>query len=303
MRVFVTGGTGFVGKAMVDKFLDRGHEVTLLSRHPGTSLREDDRVHVAQGDVTDPVSLRAILKHAPFDAVVHLVGIIREKPGKGITYERMHVQGTRNVVEAAREAGVRRFLHMSANGANPDGTPYQASKWRAEQIVKESDLQWSIFRPSLITGAGPGFDEQMADMIRKSPVVPVFGDGDYKVAPIARQDVTEAFANALESDRAAGKTFCLCGPEEFTFREYLQRLEAVMGKRKPLVRVPQGLMLSAAGALERVPGFPASREQLTMLFQGNTCTNCEGPADHDFAHTLGVEPLHRWEEEVRRFLG
>ncbi|HWG90724.1 MAG TPA: complex I NDUFA9 subunit family protein [Candidatus Thermoplasmatota archaeon] len=302
MRVFVTGGTGFVGRAMVDRLLERGHEVTLLARHPGKAVRNDPRVHVAQGDVSDPESLLMALNRRPHDAVIHLVGIIRENRRKGITFDRIHVQGTRNMVEAARKAGIHRFLHMSANGAKPEGTAYQTTKWQAERLVKESGLNWTIFRPSLITGPGPGFDLQMAQMVRRSPVVPVFGKGDFKVAPIALTDVTTAFANALDHPGTVGETFCLCGPEEFTFKEYLQRLEGVLGKHRPLMPVPQGLMLTAAGALGRFSAFPATRDQLTMLFEGNTCSTSGDTACHDYQEALGMPRVHTWEEEVRRFL-
>ncbi|HVL49208.1 MAG TPA: complex I NDUFA9 subunit family protein [Candidatus Thermoplasmatota archaeon] len=278
MRVFVTGGTGFVGPSILDAILARGHRVTALVHRqppparPGLSTAKGD---VARGELPDL---------AGHDAVVHLVGIIDEKPSKGLTFERLHVEATRHVVEAAKRVGIRRFLHMSANGADLALTPYQRTKLAAEQVVKDAGLDATIFRPSFIAGPGEGFHAKLAPVIRYAPVVPVLGGGSAVMQPVAAGDVGLAFAKALDEPVAVGKTYCVAGPETLTFRQYLERLAKLMGRKRAYAPVPEGLAL----AMAKLPGFPATPDQLRMLFAGNAC------ADARWAEDLGITPTP-WE--------
>ena len=155
MHVLVTGASGYVGSYVVPALLQRGHTVRALSRHPEPDEREG--VEAVHGDVTDPATLADAMSGV--EAVVHLVGIIDESPSKGVTFQRIHVDGTRNVARAAREAGVTRFVHMSANGARADGvSEYQVTKWEAEVTVRGMGFEHLvIFRPSTLFG-DPGPD-------------------------------------------------------------------------------------------------------------------------------------------------
>ncbi len=155
--VFVTGGSGFVGRYVVQALLKNGHRVRLLLRSPEQFSIQESRVDVTYGDILDPESIDVAMREC--SAAIHLVGIIRENSGTGTTFDRVHVEGTHNTVSAARKAGIRTFIHMSANGASADGTTgYSTSKWKAEELVRSADFNhFTIFRPSVIFGEpGPG---------------------------------------------------------------------------------------------------------------------------------------------------
>lgn len=284
MKVVVTGGTGFVGGHIVRHLLEAGHEVSALVR-PGSPRAGNlpPEVHGIEADVLDP-GLAALLPEA--DAVVHLVGIIREAPRRGVTYERAHVKATRHVVEAAQAKGIRRFLHMSALGADPDGpTGYFRSKGRAEAIVRGSELDFTIFRPAVIFGPGDSFVKMLGDQVRSMPVVPVIGDGRYALQPVGVGDVARGFVEALDRPETLGQTYCVSGPETFTYDELLDVIARGLGKdRARKAHLPLALMRPVIRAMEWLPFFPITTDQLTMLLEESRCE----PAP--FFETFGIEP-------------
>ncbi|GBF05316.1 NAD-dependent epimerase/dehydratase [Deinococcus aerius] len=267
MRVLVTGGTGFVGRAVVQELLGRGHTVYAGSRRgdapPGT--------HGVKLDVTDAGSvLRAVGEASP-EAVIHLVGIIAEQGTQ--TFTRVHLEGTRHVLAATpRQA---RYLHMSALGAREDSASgYSRSKAQAERLVRESGLSWTIFQPSLIFGVGDDFfGRVLRELVSTAPVVPMIGDGSFPFRPVSVQDVARAFAGALEQPETVGQTYTLTGPEEFTFRQLLEMELAALGRRKPIVPVPLALMNLMVPAMQVLPKPPITRDQYAMLKEGNTAPN------------------------------
>jgi NADH dehydrogenase len=272
MKVFLTGGTGFVGKEVLRQLVAAGHEVRVLVR-PGSEqkLGNIDSVEIRNGDATEPATLVEAL--AGCAAVIHLVGIIREFPEKGVTFERLHVEGTGNLLAAARTQGVKRYLHMSANGTGPGGTTgYHRSKWRAEGAVRDSGLDWTIFRPSLIFGAGGEFVTMLADLIRKLPVVPVIGDGRYRMQPVAVEQVAESFVRALAMPETVGQTYHLGGGESYSYDEILDLTGEAIGRdhvtklHQPLFMVKPMIKL-----LEHADHFPITADQLEMLLAGNVC--------------------------------
>lgn len=267
MRVLVTGGTGFVGRAVVQELLGRGHTVYAGSRRgeapPGA--------HGVELDVTDAGSvLRAVGEASP-EAVIHLVGIIAEQGTQ--TFTRVHLEGTRHVLAATpRQA---RYLHMSALGAREDSASgYSRSKAQAERLVRESGLSWTIFQPSLIFGVGDDFfGRVLRELVSTAPVVPMIGDGSFPFRPVSVQDVARAFAGALEQPETVGQTYTLTGPEEFTFRQLLEMELAALGRRKPIVPVPLALMNLMVPAMQVLPKPPITRDQYAMLKEGNTAPN------------------------------
>ncbi|WP_019585070.1 complex I NDUFA9 subunit family protein [Deinococcus apachensis] len=267
MRVLVTGGTGFVGRAVVGELLGRGHTVYAGSRD-GASLPGADGVKL---DVTDAGSvLRAVGETRP-DAVIHLVGIIAEEGTQ--TFERVHLEGTRHMLAATpRQA---RYVHMSALGAREDSASgYSRSKAQAERLVRESGLSWTIFEPSLIFGVGDDFfGRVLRELVSTAPVVPQIGDGAFPFRPVSVQDVALAFAGALEQPGTVGQTYPLTGPEEFTFRQLLEMELAALGRRKPIVPVPLALMNLMVPAMQVLPRPPITRDQYAMLKEGNTAPN------------------------------
>jgi NADH dehydrogenase len=275
MLVFITGGTGFVGQHIVDHLLKAGHSVRCLVRN-APDRRLPDTVEQMQGDVLEPASLTNALEGV--DAVIHLVGIIEEKPNRGITFDALHHTATANVVKAARRAGVDTWIQMSANGARENGvSAYQTSKWKAEQVVKSAGFDhWTIFRPSLVFGKPgnevPEFASQLVnDLIKPFPVWPIFGDGLFAMQPIHVQDVARAFVVALGTPAAHGKVMCLSGPEAIPFRDILGRIASGAGVRhKPMIPQPLWLMRPVVSILGGIL-LPISSDQLEMLVEGNTC--------------------------------
>jgi uncharacterized protein YbjT (DUF2867 family) len=297
MRVFVTGGTGFVGSEVVRQLLAAGHTARCLVREGSEGklpIREGVEIH--SGDVLDPASLEKGV--AGCQAVVHLVGIIREFPARGITFEQLHPVATANMVAAATASGVKRYLQMSANGTRKDAvSPYHRSKWDAEQAVRTSTLAWTIFRPSLIYGRGDAFVSMLAGLVRKLPVVPVLGDGRYRMSPVAVEDVAAGFVGALERPETVGQAYYSCGPADYSYDEILDLIGKALGRdhvRK--LHQPLLLMKPVIALLEGLPSFPITTSQLTMLLEGNVCD----PAP--WAETFSLRPVS-FAEGIGRFLG
>jgi uncharacterized protein YbjT (DUF2867 family) len=276
MRVFVTGATGFVGQEVVRHLHLAGYVVRILARNPKLARVQEMVSHYGaearEGDVTSTASLAGAL--AGVDAVIHLVGIISEH-GES-TFENVHVRGTRNLVEAAQQAKIGRFAHMSALGTRPNAqVRYHQTKWAAEEIVRQSGLQYTIFRPSLIYGARDHFVNLFARMIRLSPILPIMGRGKARFHPVAVETVGEAFVGSLTEPKSIGQTYDLCGPEILTLPEMLDQILEVMGRKRLKLRVPLGLARLQAAILEfvfpRVLGQapPLNRDQLIMLQEDN----------------------------------
>lgn len=275
MKVFLTGATGFVGKGILARLQQEGYSSVCLVR-PGSqknrSMKEDGRDGVAwaAGDLFDPPSLAAAMQDC--DAVIHLVGIIREQPGKGVTFSRVHVEGTRNVLEAAKQAGIKRFVHMSALGARENATSaYHRTKYAAEQLVQNSGIPHVIFRPSVIFGPGDEFVNMLADLVRM-PVTPVIGDGSYPLQPVARETVADVFVQALTLDSAVNRIYETGGPAPISYGQILDEIGAVIGKsRVRKAHIPLGLMKPVVNLMEGFSFFPITNTQLTMLLEGNAC--------------------------------
>jgi len=268
-RILITGGTGFVGSEIRKALADR--ELRLLVRDP-LSVRDAGAAEVVRGDVLDPASLEPAM--AGVDAVIHLVAII-EETGK-LTFDRVIRQGSENVVSTARNAGVRRFVQMSALGAQPNPTyPYLNAKWAAEQAVRESGLDWTIVRPSVIFGPRDGFVNVLAGLIRRAPVIPVVGSGESKFQPVAVGEVAAVYRSVLDDPTAIGQIYELGGGETYSYEEMLDVIAAQLGKRKPKVHIPIGLMravVSLSAPLPKSLRPPVTKEQLNMLALDN-CTD------------------------------
>jgi uncharacterized protein YbjT (DUF2867 family) len=280
MKVFLTGATGFVGKHMLERLLVEGYAVRAALRGlPGQKARlvshtehlgRKDVFQWVHGDVVEGSRLEESMQGC--DAVIHLVGIIVEKGTN--TFERVHHLGTRNVMEAAKRTGIKRFVQMSALGGRADGVaPYQTTKWKGEEEVRHSGIPFCILRPSLIFGQGDGFVTQMMQTMRSAPLFrPVPGDGTPRFRPIAVEDVTTCFARALTYEAATNQTVDLGGADELTLNEVLAEIARCAGVRKPAVHIPMPLMFAGAKAAQRLlKNPPVTVDQLHMLQEGSTC--------------------------------
>jgi NADH dehydrogenase len=277
MKVLVTGGTGFIGRAIVDALVNSGHLVRVLVRNPAstaaTHLAIRSGIELRQGDLLSFTSLSGCA--SGMDAIIHLVGIIGEIGAS--TFENVHVQATRNLLHfALGETTVRHFVHMSALGTRPNAASrYHQTKWEAETAVRTSGLPYTVFRPSLVFGPGDRFVNLYARFVRKSPVVPLLGRKDTLFQPVAVRDVAAAFVAALNEPRAYGQSFDLCGPDRLTLRLMVEIIMRTLGRHRLLVRIPTPIARLQAGILEclyprlfREPS-PLSRDQLIMLQEDN----------------------------------
>lgn len=296
MIVAVTGAGGFVGRHIIDQLVERGHEPRALLRDPARlPFLRPDAVTVVRGDLADHDALRRLTHGA--DAVMHLVGIIAER--RGVTFQAVHVESTHALAVAARLAGVRRFIHMSAQGARdaPGATAYHRTKAQGEAVVRASGVPHVIFRPSFISGPGNVPIETLARLHRVAPVVPVFGDGSFPMQPVWIGDVALAFVRAAEGTGDAGAVLELGGPSAMPYSEFLRAIGRASGHPRPLLRVPLALARAAARAFDLLgPLAPITSDQLQMLVEGTATPHNALPT------VFGIEPL-AFEAGLRRYLG
>ena len=285
MKVSLIGGTGFVGTHLVEHLITSGHQPRLLVRPGPTRAPWPSGCELVPGAIEDPGALAECLSGT--DAVVYLIGILRENPARGITFESLQFQGVEHTIAAARTAGVRRFVLMSANGVRPDGTPYQRTKYQAEQALMASGLDWSIFRPSVIFGEPRGhmeFCSQLKRDIIDSPLpAPLFytgllpiNAGAFELAPVAVADVATAFCHALSHPETIGQTYDLCGPRALSWKEILTTIAAACGRTKLMLPAPALAVQTVAAVFDRFPWFPITRDQITMLLESNVCEGDNG---------------------------
>jgi NADH dehydrogenase len=292
VTVLLTGGTGFIGPHVAHALRARDEHVRGLVRNPSRAAKLAAwGVELVTGDVTEPASLRAACEGV--DTVVHLVSIIK---GSRADFDRVMTQGTRDLVAAAQEAGVRRFVLTSALGLDAttkDAVPYYAAKWEMERMVKESGLDHVIFRPSFVFGRDGGVLPTFVRLARFSPVTPIVGPGTQKLQPIWVEDLAEYYAHAV-AEPSVGGTFELGGPDAVTWNEFWERLKRALGVRRPAIHMPFGVMRAQATLTEKLPGAPVTRDQLTML----------GLGDNVVTDTSAVEtfqfPLVPLDEQLRR---
>ncbi len=303
MRVLVTGATGFVGREILRQLHQQRQSIRILARSPHLPRVQEAvsnwGADVHPGNVLAAASLDGALRG--IDAVIHLVGIISEV-GES-TFENVHTRGTGNLLAAARHAGVRRFVHMSALGTRPDAVSrYHQSKWAAEELVRHSGLDCTIFRPSLIYGPEDQFINLFVRIIRASPVVPLLGSTCARFQPVPVEAVAAAFARSLGEPKAVGQAYDLCGPEALTLSEIVDRILRVLGKRRLKLHVPLSLGRCQAACLEFVfrrllrKAPPLNRDQLLMLQEDNV-GNPE-PANELF----GLRPVPL-QEGIASYLG
>jgi uncharacterized protein YbjT (DUF2867 family) len=293
VTVLVTGGTGFIGPHVVHALRARDVQVRVLVREAKRGSRPAAwGAELVEGDVTDPASLARAT--AGVDAVVHLVAIIK---GSRADFERVMAQGTRNVVAAARDAGVRRIVLASALGLDEhtkDAVPYYAAKWEMERAVKGSGLEHVILRPSFVFGKEGGVLPTFVRLARFAPVTPIVGSGTQRLQPVWVEDLAEHFAASVDLPAAANRTFEVGGPDAPTWNEFWARLKRVLGAHRPSLHVPVGLMRVQATLTERLPGAPVTRDQLTMLQLGDNVVT-----SNEAVETFAI-PLVPLDEQLRR---
>lgn len=302
MRVALFGGTGFVGGYLTEALLEQGHEPALLVR-PGSEsrVRDSQRCTLISGDIANATAVHSVLEGC--EAAIYNIGILRERPSAGVTFEALQYQGARRTIDAAAARGVKRFLLMSANGVRPDGTDYQRTKYAAEEHLQASALEFTIFRPSVIFGDPRGhmeFATQLRDqMIRSLLPAPLFHDGwlpfeagRFLLSPVHVRDVANAFVRSLAVADTFRQSFALCGPQTLEWRSIIQIIARACGTTKLALPVPAFSVRVLAALLDSFEFFPITRDQLEMLLEGNA-----GDSSALFA-LLGIEPTPFNEETL-----
>ena len=296
MKIAVFGGTGFVGSYFIDNLIESQYTPRILVRENSKKkIISADKCEVIIGDIFDEEAIREVINGV--DAVIYTIGLIREFPSLGVTFEKLHFEGAVKCMDLTSEAGVKRFILMSANGVCPDGTGYQKTKWMSEQYLKNTDLDWTIFRPSTIFGNPRGegrpefFTQLKSDLIDLPLPAPLFHQGllpfnagSFLMSPIHIKDVAQFFVKSIKEEKYYGRVFEL-GNENHTWKEMLRMLTTALNRNKLMIPAPIGPVMAVASLLDRFSWFPATKDQLMMLAEGNTCDSSKLFADFEIEPT------------------
>lgn len=304
MKIAVLGGTGFVGSYIVNALIRAGHAVSMLVREGSEQQLPDTPVwRTTSGDINDQAAILSTT--ADCDAVVYCIGLLREYPRRGISFENTQYEGVVRAISAAKSSKVQRFALITANGIKATGTAYQSSKYRAEKYLLASGLDATIFRPSVIFG-DPGGRMEIATQLYRDMVatpLPAVGffsgmsprNGQILMSPAYIGDVAGAVCNALSRDDSVGKTYTLGGPEVLSWTTMIRRIAASTNRSKWMIPVPIAMMKLAATLLDWIPAFPVTRDQLTMLAENNI-------AAPDTLEDLVGNPLTRFDAAALGYL-
>jgi uncharacterized protein YbjT (DUF2867 family) len=292
--ILVTGANGFVGRNLVRRLQKDGIAVRALVRNAAKAARlRDLGAELVDGDISNLLSLEAAMEGC--EKVIHLVGIIQEAPG--VTFKGVHVDGTQNLLEAAKKAGVRHFIYQSALGTRPNAkSQYHRTKWEAEELVRASGIPFTILRSSLIYGPGDLFTIRLAETIKLSPVLPVIGTGQSKIQPIFIDDVIECIRKISMSGSYLNEIYEIGGPEQLTYEEVTKAIAAALGIKRPAVHMPLFFMKTMAKVAETVlQNPPITMDQLIMLQEDNVCSM------RDIREVFGIEPV-KFKAGLQKFL-
>ena len=279
-QIVVLGGTGFVGRRLVQRLADAGHAVTVLSRDPAAHANRllAPGAALRRVDVHDAGALRAAFEGA--DTVVNLVGILNEPGDDGRGFHRAHVELAESVIAACHGAGARRLLHMSALNAGRGQSHYLASRGEAEARVKGSGLDWTVFEPSVIFGVGDGLFTRFAALLRMTPVLPL-ACPEARFTPVYVGDVVEAMQRTLDERATFGEVYELYGPEVFTLYDIVRMTARQLGLRRYVLPLPPMVSRLQGKVCDFVPGKPFSSDNWRSL-------QVDAVGGIDGLHRLGI---------------
>ncbi len=282
-RVCIIGGSGFVGRSIVDQAIAAGHQVSVACRHPERARDLLVKgVNLVTVDVTDGRGIDAALKNQ--DVVIYLVGLLFEKGRQN--FAAAHVDGVARIIEGCKQAGVKQYIHMSALGAGDVvESSYAATKGEAEALVHDSDLNWTIFRPSIIYGAGDNFFNQFKAMSALLPVMPVISGGS-QFQPIWVEDVSRAFVSSIGNQHVSAQAYDLGGPKTYSFQAMLELLMSVLDRQRLLIPLPGFAAKIMASFTSVLPTPPITLDQLKLLTHDNTIDGEAFPAQFGTASSL-----------------
>lgn len=283
MRILVTGGSGVIGKGLIPELIRRGHAVRLLSRHASDDAKNWEGVEPFPGDISDPESLRTAADGC--EAVVHIAGIAAEQPPE-LTFEKVNVGGTRNILAEASRSGAHRFIFMSSLGAERGSSDYHHSKLEAERLVEQTELDWTILRPGSVFGPGDEVISSLLKMVRALPAVPVIDDAQQRFQPIWYEDLAGATANTLERPETIGRTIELAGEDVTTVDDLLSRFAEITGRKPIQLPVPMAVASAVTRVAAKAMRLPIDETKLQMLRDENVLSD---PGSRPL-HSMGVEP-------------
>ncbi len=278
--IAVIGG-GFVGGHIIKRAVAEGHNIRLISRYPKTTI---ENVKIISEDITK--GGRGLSDaFEGVEVVINAAGIIKEKGAN--TFEGVHHRGTSNIVEACIKSGVKKIIHISALGVGKsDITPYFTTKRKGEQEIESSGLDYVIFRPSIIFGPGDGFVNMLAGIIKRFPIMPIFGDGLYRLQPISIFDLVDAILLSINSGPWDNRIYETCGSRKMTYLDIVHSIASVLNKRVVIIKIPFKLALFSLKTVERIKiPLPLTSYQLLMLKNESVCR------ENNFITDFPIEPL------------
>ncbi|MFC1565627.1 NAD(P)H-binding protein [Candidatus Neomarinimicrobiota bacterium] len=294
MKVAVFGGTGFVGSYILKELSNNSFSINALVRKDSENkIPKVNNINVINGDLSDIDSVKETIKHC--DIVIYAVGIIREYSKRGITFEKLHYEYFKNIVDISKSAVIKKVIYISANGAKPIGTKYQTSKYLAEQYLQNNFNNWTIFRPSVVFGDPEGkmeFVSQLKkDIVNKYFPVPLFFRSNpfkynifFKSNPVHVGDLAKLVVKGLQSDNANNVIFTVGGLQETTWHSMLKTISNTTNRKKIFLLVPIIIVQIFAKMLDRFRFFPITYDQLKMLKEDNIC------ASEDIFREFDIKP-------------
>lgn len=282
MKVFITGGTGFVGSVISEKIKSSGASVTLLARNKNKIPRlKELGFEVFEGTLEEKNAVDDFFSRNKFDAIVNLVGIIKSTPG--FSFRKVHVDYVKTLLELAKKNGIDRFIHMSTLGASVNDSKYFSTKYEGESLVKHSGLKWTVFEPSLIFGDNAAFFDDLIHLVKTKAIVPIIGTGENKFTPIDVFSVADAYSNSLYNDKAVHKSFQLCGPDIYTFEDIIDLIMELSPPKKLKIHTPLFVVEKSLSVIEKlsVPfkNIPVTSDQVRMLKYDSICSGDTGEFD------------------------